>query len=180
MFTQGIGSPGAIAIPGDGDARWTVSPDMDGTGGLITQLVQGVRGTHREYDVTVRTCPAVGCYPPPPPPSPPPPDDNFVSWSANSTWSNLTGHVANPLNLVQYQVQRDGSVRAVLVRGQEWSAPVPSAHDNVWIPSWKKVVLDVDTPLLGHVVVEGVLLINGTASVNLSATYLEVCIHSLF
>jgi hypothetical protein len=36
------------------------------------------------------------------------------------------------------------------------------------------VILDVSTPILGRVVVEGTLLINDTASVDLSAVWLEV------
>ena len=38
----------------------------------------------------------------------------------------------------------------------------------------KKVILDVSTPILGRIVVEGTLLINDTANVNLSAVWLEI------
>ena len=53
-----------------------------------------------------------------------------------------------------------------------WSGDTPSAYDNVWIPEWKKVILDETTPVLGHVIVEGLLIINGTSSVELAAVYL--------
>ena len=38
----------------------------------------------------------------------------------------------------------------------------------------KKVILDVSTPVLGRVVVEGTLLINASSHVNLSAVWLEI------
>ncbi len=142
----------------------------------MTHLVQALVPTHSAFDVTVRTCPAAGCFPPPPPPAPPPPENYFIPWSSASAWMNLTDHAANPLNTVTYASlkDKDGSLRATVVSAQAWSGPVPGAYDNVWIPPWRKVILDVNTPLLGHVIVEGVLLVNGTSSVALSATYFEV------
>jgi hypothetical protein len=176
-YTEGVGSAGMVAIPSDanGNAAWTFTPDVDGSGGLATHLVQAPTATHRAFDVTVRTCPAAGCFAPPPPPPPPPPENNFIPWNSSAAWANLTDHAANPLNTVTYTPLKDGSVRATVQSAQSWSGPVPSAYDNVWIPSWRKVVLDADTPLLGHVIIEGVLLVNGSSSVALSATYLEVC-----
>ena len=61
-----------------------------------------------------------------------------------------------------------------LLNTQQWSGQIPGEYDNVWIPSWKKVILDVSTPILGRVVVEGTLLVNDTASVDLSAVWLEI------
>ena len=37
-----------------------------------------------------------------------------------------------------------------------------------------KVLLDTSTPRLGRVIIEGMLIINGTANVNLDAVYLEI------
>jgi hypothetical protein len=45
--------------------------------------------------------------------------------------------------------------------------------DRLLVVGQKKVILDVSTPVLGRVVVEGTLLINASANVNLSAVWLE-------
>jgi hypothetical protein len=37
-----------------------------------------------------------------------------------------------------------------------------------------KVVLDTSTPPLGHLIVQGNLIINSTADVTLTATYIEI------
>ena len=46
--------------------------------------------------------------------------------------------------------------------------------DRLLVVGQKKVILDVSTPVLGRVVVEGTLLINASANVNLSAVWLEI------
>ena len=61
-----------------------------------------------------------------------------------------------------------------------WSSGTPSAYENVWVPEWKKVILDESTPVLGHVIVEGVLIINGTNNIELSCVYLVTCFCEVF
>jgi hypothetical protein len=45
---------------------------------------------------------------------------------------------------------------------------------DVWIPPNMKVVLDVSTPPLGHLIVQGSLFINSTTDVTMTATYIEI------
>ena len=123
-------------------------------------------------NVKVFPCPKEGCYPPPLPPGGLPKED-FTVWSAASTWENTTQHPANPLNkLVTMEVA--GRLEYVVTDPVVWADAIPSEGDDVWIPSWKQVLLDVDTPVLGRLVVEGVLVINATSHVDLSATWIEI------
>ncbi|KAJ1480921.1 hypothetical protein T484DRAFT_1809176, partial [Baffinella frigidus] len=102
------------------------------------------------------------CWPPPPAPPPPPPDDFFSKWSDGATWANLTGHAANPNNVLE-EIELGRRKYDYKVReSQQWSRPIPSEFDNVWIPNWKKVILDMDTPMLGKLVIEGILVVNST------------------
>ncbi len=57
---------------------------------------------------------------------------------------------------------------------QTWNASTPGDGDNVWIPPWKQVRLDVSTRSISRLLIEGTLVINGTDAVNLTATYVEI------
>lgn len=177
IYTAGVGASGNLAVPSmlsSKDRSWTFQKDADGNGGQYTHQINGIDG-HQSYDVTVEQCPRAGCWPPPPPPPPPPPDTTLVKWSDPYAWLNLTTSVLNPHNKIKYVKNRDGSVDATVRESQVWAASVPGEFENVWIPSWRRVVLDVaKTPVLGHLIVEGVLVINSTQSVELTVTYLEI------
>lgn len=98
-------------------------------------------------------------------------------WSSPETWSNLTSHPNNPLNtLVKDNAASSAAGKTILKLNQvqKWDADVPSDYDSVWIPEWAKVILDVSTPILGRLVIEGTLIINSSSTVDLTATYLEI------
>ncbi len=143
-YALGQGSPGNIPMPDFSEAAegksWTFSPDEDGFGGLLTVSAQGP-GSPKKLLVTtaVGTCPAAGCWPPPPPPPAPPPEKPFLLWSDAETWRGTRNHPGNPLNVLKQVIKSKGVTEYVVIASQEWTMPVPSAHDNVWIPPWKKV-----------------------------------------
>lgn len=125
------------------------------------------------YTVKIYPCPKRGCWPPPLPPGGLPKED-FSPWSSPSTWENTTAHPANPLNKLETVEVSPGNLEFQVLEPVVWADGIPSEGDDVWIPSWKQVVLDVDTPVLGRVVIEGVLVINATSVVDLAATWIEI------
>lgn len=173
--TEPDATEGKVAIPASTNACWdyTFTQDQDFYGGTHTMLIKG-SNQHRKATITIKPCPAKGCPPPPPAPPPPPPDDFFSLWSAPSTWANLTSHLANPLNKLEEVSLGRRKYAYTVKEAQLWNASIPSANDNVWIPSWKKVLLDVKTPVLSKLVIEGVLLVNSTDVAMLEAVYVEV------
>jgi hypothetical protein len=98
----------------------------------------------------------------------------FSPWSSPVTWANTTSHPANPLVELETVEVSPGRFEFTVLEPVPWVDGVPSDGEDVWIPSWKQVVLDVSTPVLGRVVVEGVLLINASSVVDLKATWIEV------
>ncbi len=144
-YSLGQGYPGSVPMPktqiAAGGKAWTFSPNEVGSGGILTVSVQGT-GTPSQLVVTahVSTCPVQGCWSPPPPPPSPPPEKKFFLWSAAETWSDSLAHPGNPMNVLRQVVDSKGSVRYQVIVSQTWSGSVPSTCDNVWIPSWRKVV----------------------------------------
>jgi hypothetical protein len=98
-------------------------------------------------------------------------DDTWWKWSDPATWADLLDHPANPFN----DLEEDPVNQTFVVTARQyWNASIPSAGDQVWIPYWKQVLLDQSTPRLGSVVVEGILVINSSAVVNLTATEIDI------
>jgi hypothetical protein len=99
-------------------------------------------------------------------------EDTWLSWSDPATWADTLDHPANPLNLIAEEDAKTS--KFIVIEKQTWRGALPGDGDDVWIPSWKRVLLDVSTRSIGRLVVEGTLVINGTDSVNLTATYVEI------
>ncbi|KAJ1475672.1 hypothetical protein T484DRAFT_1827474 [Baffinella frigidus] len=179
IYVMGNASAGDLAVPmpDTPNFEYAVVPDSDGYGAVHTLQIRGRSSgsnVHREGTFQIKPCKRNGCWPPPPAPPPPPPDNFFSLWSAESTWANLTGHAANPLNVLKEIPLGRRRFAYTVKEQQNWNSSVPSHYDNVWIPSWKKVLLDVSTPILGKIVVEGVLVINSTDTISLDAVYIEL------
>jgi len=170
VYTLGVGGPGKLPVPAttDPDRAWTFQRDADGNGGQHTYMVKG-DDAHNSFDVEVEQCPRAGCNPPPPPP-----DTTLFEWTNPYVWVNLTDSTSNPHNRIEYTKKPDGTLVAKTLSTQEWNAAIPSEYDNVWIPSWRRVLLNVDTPVLGHLIIEGTLVINSTSDITLTATYIEI------
>jgi hypothetical protein len=98
-------------------------------------------------------------------------DNTWLAWSNPATWEDTLDHPGNPLNTLQEDAAKK---TLIVVERQYWNSSTPQGGDDVWIPYWKRVRLDVNTPGLGRVIVEGTLVINGSDAVNLTATYLEI------
>jgi hypothetical protein len=128
-YRSGIGIPGNVPVPFDGSKTWTVQPDAEGDGALVTILAQGAASaspSHTYFPVTVWPCPSTGCISPA--------QEmtnsrnlNISNWSEASTWEGTQLLPANPLHY------------PTSIYMQNWSYPVPGDGDNVWIPSWKTV-----------------------------------------
>ena len=157
--------------------EYTIKADADGSGALhTTYLTRRVSSpSHRSLTTTVKVCPPDGCWPPPQPPETQA-DATFSAWSQRQTWFNTTYSARNPLNKLEIDVGKSSPSRTVykLVEQQNWEADIPSNFDNVWIPPYRKVVLDVSTPILGRLIIEGTLVINASSSVELTATWIEI------
>eukprot|EP00961_Rhodomonas_salina_P088399 1188685-Rhodomonas_salina.3 len=177
-YVNGSGLPGDVPIS-ERDSqhrRWTVKTDADENGAIHTIHVRGRdrSASHRAVTVEIKSCPASGCWPPPPPP-PRTGTITVANWSDVDTWRNLTDHPSNPLVRLEFSEQSNSDdLSAVVAKAPRWRSPLPGAGDDVWIPWWKTVILDVSTPLLGHLVIEGNLIVNASTSVNLSATWIEI------
>jgi hypothetical protein len=154
-YSLGQGYPGTVPVPNTqtaaGGKAWTFSPNEVGLGGILTLSAQGT-GTPSKLVVTaqVSTCPIQGCWSPPPPPPAPPPEKKFFLWSAAETWSDTLTHPGNPMNMLKQVVDSKGTVGYQVIASQTWSSSVPSACDNAWIPSWKKVVKCTIMTLLSY------------------------------
>ena len=139
VYNGGQVSPGNVPIPPDGSRTWTVLPDGDGSGALVTILAQGgTSASHVAFNVNILSCPAAGCWPPPQAP-PTLAESTFSMWSDSATWNGTLDHPANPLNTLGSVPGPKGQIRVVVVSSQNWSATTPSQGANVWIPPWKKV-----------------------------------------
>jgi hypothetical protein len=144
-YSLGQGYPGQVPMPNTqtaaGGKGWTFSPNEGGVGGILTLSAQGT-GAPSKLTVTAQvvTCPIQGCWLPPPPPPAPPPEKNFLLWSAAETWAGLLSHPGNPMNVLKQVVDSKGAVGYQVIASQTWTSSVPGACDNVWIPSWKKVI----------------------------------------
>ena len=151
--------------------------DDDGNGGLHTMFMVngGNMPVHLASTVSVKTCPSTGCWPAPRPPAQKE-APVFSKWSQKETWYNTTDSMLNPLNKLAIDMgkSRLGKTVYKVVEQQKWTAATPSDSENVWIPQWRKIVLDVSTPVLGRLVIEGTLIINASSRVNLTATYIEI------
>jgi hypothetical protein len=144
VYNGGLVSPGNIPIPADGSRTWTVLPDADSTGALVTLLAQGgSTASHVAFPVTAWPCPAAGCWPPPQAP-PTTAESTFSRWSDVATWVGTLDHPANPLNILGSVPGPKGQIRVVVVSSQNWTAKTPSQGANVWIPPWKKVCFTAD------------------------------------
>ena len=181
-YQAGDGSAGNVPVPApDADVfSYTVKEDASGDAALVTMLLVngGLAQKHVAAEIYVNTCPADGCWPAPPPPKPKEKVKLFFQkWSSAETWSNTTNHPNNPLNsLVKDEAASAATGKTIFKVGevQEWPAKVPSDYDNVWIPEWSKVILDVSSPILGRLIIEGTLIINSSSTVDLTATFIEV------
>jgi hypothetical protein len=176
-YNLGMGMGGDVPILKNAQMDdYTVKMDDDGSGALHTLLItrQGTPA-HQSRNVKYMRCPSGGCWPPPQPPEGEV-DREFSLWSQRRTWFNTTYNSRNPLNKIEIDVAKSNRQKTVykIVEKQEWAADTPSDFDNVWIPKWRLVVLDVSSPILGRLVIEGTLLINASATVNLTATWIEI------
>ena len=174
-----MGIPGEVPIL-KSPAPWrsyTIKMDDDGNGGLHTMFMVngGNMPVHLASTVSVKTCPSTGCWPAPRPPAQKE-APVFSKWSQKETWYNTTDSMLNPLNKLAIDMgkSRLGKTVYKVVEQQKWTAATPSDSENVWIPQWRKIVLDVSTPVLGRLVIEGTLIINASSRVNLTATYIEI------
>jgi len=157
---------------------YTIKMDKDGSGALHTLFIsrQSSTSSHQARNIKVKRCPDdSGCWPPPQPPEVEV-DTEFSRWSQRRTWWNNTHDTRNPLNKIEIDTARStfGNTVYKIVEKEEWAAFTPSDFENVWIPKWRKVVLDVNSPIIGRLVIEGTLLINASSSVNLTATWIEL------
>ena len=178
-YQLGVGLGGDVPTLHNASHRaYTIKVDDDGNGALHTMMnTWGGAGSpsHKDTTVVVKTCPATGCYPPPQPPEGEV-DKEFSRWSEPQTWYNTTYDVRNPINVLEIDVSQSTIARTVykIVEQVQWAAHIPSSFDDVWIPKWRKVVLDLSTPILGRLVIEGTLLINASTAVDLTATWIEI------
>jgi hypothetical protein len=88
-------------------------------------------------------------------------------WSSAETWNGTQFSPSTPFNSV------DERNPQVVTDWQRWAAGVPSAGDNVWIPSSYTVLLDVSPPPLHRLIVEGTLVFN-RSDLRLDAVMIEV------
>ena len=179
-YIQGIGMGGQVPVlKKAGNTDYTIKMDQDGSGALHTLYVtSNGQSRHRKTLFAIKTCPSEGCWPPPQP-SRSLAETDFSPWSMPQTWYNTTDSTANPLNVLKVDAAKStfGKTMYEFIEKQEWEASTPSAFDNVWIPAWKRVVLDVNPPILNRLVVEGTLVINNTnasAAYELIATWIEI------
>jgi hypothetical protein len=139
QYRNGIAYPGNVPIPGEGSKTWTVLEDTDGSGSLVTVLVQGGSSSAEvQLPVIVSTCPAAGCWAPPPAP-PVVVENSMAFWSDPTTWNGTQDHPANPLNSLKPVLVTKGVYAYQVVAWQNWTGRIPGSGDNVWIPPWKKV-----------------------------------------
>ena len=197
VFIRGNGVPGYVPIPSNeiprpkpryhdkvlrisdihtfrysnANSHWAFKQDADGYGGIMSLSFKPASGGG-SYQVQV--CPDEGCWPVPTRPPPDPKELEWSVWSSPSTWEGTPDHMANPMNHIDITENDWSEFDFKLANVQDWADSIPSEDDNVWIPPWKKVLLDTSTPRLGRVIIEGMLIINGTANVNLDAVYLEI------
>ena len=176
-YLLGMGMGGDVPILKNAQMDdYTIKMDDDGSGALHTLLItrQGTPA-HQSRNVKYMRCPSGGCWPPPQPPEGEV-DREFSLWSERRTWFNTTHNTRNPLNKIEIDIAKSNRQKTVykIVEKQEWAADTPSDFDNVWIPKWRLVVLDVSSPILGRLVIEGTLLINASTTVNLTATWIEI------
>ncbi len=138
-----------VGLPSPTDQHGSYSFDMNatsGVGGELTYLVRGCSDTCvRDTLVTIHPCPKEGCWPPPPAPVVAR-DATVYLWSDPLTWNGTLDSLLNPHNSVS---ETDPTH---LIVSQVWAEDIPSQGDNVWVPSWKMVSLDVDTPRLNYLV----------------------------
>jgi hypothetical protein len=177
-YLLGMGMGGDIPILKNAQMDdYTIKIDDDGSGALHTLLItrQGTPA-HQRRNVKYMRCPSGGCWPPPQLPPDPIVVKEFSLWSHRRTWFNTTYDTRNPLNKIEIDVAKSTIQSTVykIVEKQEWAADTPSDFDNVWIPKWRHVVLDMSSPILGRLVIEGTLLINASTMVNLTATWIEI------
>jgi hypothetical protein len=127
---------------------WAFKPDADGSGGIWSLRIQANSDAPQliKTSVALHVCPPWGCWPKAPPPPPPPPEDQVSAWSDPDTWkhngTSLNNHVANPHNVIDIREFGESQLDVKLKHQETWSAEIPSADENVWIPEWKKVILD--------------------------------------
>ena len=198
VFIRGNGVPGYVPVPSseiprpaphdswktlrisdihtfrysNANAHWAFRQDADGSGGVMSLSFKQNSGGGGLYAVQV--CANEGCWPVPSRPPPEPKELDLAYWSQASTWEGTPDHMANPMNHIDISEKTWVEETFTLANVQEWPGPIPSEGDNVWIPPWKKVMLDVSTPKLGRLIIEGMLIINGTTNVNLDAVYIEI------
>jgi len=124
--------------------------------------------------IQVTQCPRDGCKPPPPPTTTT--TRGYQGWSDPKTWEGIVDAEANPFNVFSYVTNKlDGTTTVSPVKVQNWTKPMNLS--DVWIPSYKKVILDASTPPLGHLIIEGALALNSTGIdevITLTATYIEI------
>jgi hypothetical protein len=141
-YSLGNATPGFIPIPTAGNLAWTILQDSDGSGAVLTLLIQGGSGpSHKDIDSTVRPCPLSGCWSPPPPP-PVLMDQTFGLWSDSATWNGTLQSIANPLNVIEVIPSFNGGDKTYsLISTVNWQGIIPGPGEDVWIPPWKKVAL---------------------------------------
>ena len=179
-YVLGIGMGGEVPVlKKAGNEEYTIKMDEDESGALHTLYVtSNNKPRHRNNRFDINTCPKEGCWPPPQRTADPG-DLLFSPWSKPKTWYNTTDSTANPLNVLEIDAEKStfGRTMYKLIQKQEWEASTPSDFDNVWIPPFRRVVLDVNSPTLNRLVIEGTLIINSTnasAAYELTATWIEI------
>jgi hypothetical protein len=134
-----VAYPGYLPIPADGNKAWTVSEDGQGSGALVTVMVQGQSvPAEQPLRLSVKACPSTGCLAAPPAP-PPPVDKGMSLWSDPATWIGTQDHPANPMNTLKQVLVSKGKYNFQVVSSQNWTGQIPGPGDNVWIPPWTKV-----------------------------------------
>ena len=141
QYRMGIAYPGALPVPDAGSKAWTVMEDTDGSGEVVTVLVQGENvPSEVQLPAIVSPCPAAGCWAPPPAPSVVV-ESKIVFWSDTGTWDGTQDHPANPLNILMPVLVKKGVYDYQVFAWQNWTGKIPGPGENVWIPPWKKVSL---------------------------------------
>lgn len=182
----------AMPLPTAAGGNWALTKDTLGGGALITIQIPFIQSFTWGRKTVIHPLP-------PPPPETPPPSDGRPwpwRWTDPRTWYNLTDSVKNPMNIItargtpshsthffpaplptlnQHIDARSTAGQGIdvvlkLVQGQNWTRPVPSDGDNVWIPSYASVVWDAPSGLkLNRLVVQGTLFVN-QSDMNLSVS----------
>lgn len=163
-----------VPRPTEPIGSYVMELDDDENGGLHTMLFKGCGDRDDKPNclvalwMRVRPCPGTGCWPPPPLVDLTGKEDFNRTWSNATTWAGNPTHIANPLNLI------DPEDPTQLLLQQEWAGEVPQDGDSVWIPKSMTVIIDVDTPDLDVLIIDGTLLFSDDRDVELRARHIVI------